>query len=329
MIFPLGQILLDIGAIVEDDLQYALAYQKEYVGMSGQKLLGEILVDSGRINSTQLFLALTRQATKCIITREILISTPKMYQEQVKILSLFFNNLSQAELLAQFTEGVCFTPNVDHLMRLERDSEFFEVYKHADYRVCDSQILFYASRFLGTPIKQKISGSDFFPAFCQFHQGNPDINIYLLGGAEGSAPQAHQNINRRIGRNIVIGAHTPSFGFEQNEEECLTIVEEINRVSPTVLAVGVGAPKQEKWIVKYRHMMPSVKIFLAIGATIDFEGGNTNRAPQWISQAGLEWLYRVACEPKRLWHRYFVEDLPILWLILQQKLGLYTPPFSK
>ena len=154
------------------------------------------------------------------------------------------------------------------------------------------------------------------------------MKIFLLGGAVGSAPKAHQNINRRIGRNIVVGSRTPSFGFEKNEQECLDIVDEINRIKPTVLAVGVGAPKQEKWIVKYKDLMPSVKIFLAIGATIDFEAGNTQRAPQWVSQVGLEWLYRVFCEPKRLWRRYFIEDFPFLWLILKQKLGVYSSPFS-
>ena len=262
-----------------------------------------------------------RSAAKAIIFRESLIFYPKM--RYVKILSLLINNVTLSELLKDFTEGICFTPNVDHLIELERDREFREAYQYADYKICNSKILFYVSKFLGNPIKQKISGSDFFPAFCRYHRFNPDIKIYLLGGAEGSASQAQLNINREIGRNIVVGSRTPSFGFERNEEECLSIVEEINRIRPTVLAIGVGAPKQEKWIVKYKNMMPNVKIFLAIGATIDFEARNTSRAPQWVSQAGLEWLYREWCEPRRLWRRYFVNDLPILLLILRQKFGIY------
>ena len=92
------------------------------------------------------------------------------------------------------------------------------------------------------------------------------------------------------------------------------------------MAIGVGAPKQEKWICKYKHKLPNIKIFLAIGATIDFEAGNIKRAPKWMSDIGLEWLHRLLSEPKRLWKRYLIEDLPFLWLILEQKLNLYKLP---
>ena len=100
-------------------------------------------------------------------------------------------------------------------------------------------------------------------------------------------------------------------------------------VIPADLAVGVGAPKQEKWILKYKDLMPNVKIFMAIGATIDFEAGNVKRAPQWMSRYGLEWLYRLLSEPSRLWKRYLVDDLPFFWLILKQRFGWYRNSFEK
>jgi exopolysaccharide biosynthesis WecB/TagA/CpsF family protein len=242
--------------------------------------------------------------------------------ETVKILNVEINNLSKAEVLKNLDYGVVFTPNVDHIILLQNDPVFAEVYEEADYRLCDSKILYIVSRFLGTPIREKISGSDFFPAFCNYHKDNEDIRIFLLGAKEGVALQAQENINKKIGREIVVGAHSPSFGFEENEQECLEIVEKIKKSGATVLAVGVGAPKQEKWIYKYKAYLPSIKIFLAIGATIDFEAGNKRRAPKWITEIGLEWLHRLLSEPKRLWRRYLIGGPFFCWLVLKQKFNL-------
>jgi exopolysaccharide biosynthesis WecB/TagA/CpsF family protein len=247
--------------------------------------------------------------------------------QKVQILSLSINNLRQRELLAQLKQGVVFTPNVDHLVKLEKDYGFFEAYSIADYIVCDSQILLYASYFLGTPIKEKISGSDFFPAFYNYHKYNENIKIFLLGGLGNSASLAQKAINKRVGRNIIIAAHSPSMGFSKNERECLEIIELINKHKPTVVAVGLGAPLQEKWIYKYKNLLPSVKIFIAIGATVDFEAGKVPRASSWMSQLGVEWFYRLLCEPNRLWRRYLIDDIKFFFFLLKQKMGVYRYPF--
>ena len=238
---------------------------------------------------------------------------------KVDILGVPIDNLSQEELLQELRDGTVFTPNVDHLMNIRKNRKFFQAYNTADYKVCDSQILLFASKFLGTPIKEKVSGSDLFPAFCRYHQQNPDISIFLLGGAEGVAQQAQVNINQKVGRDIVVEAHSPSYGFEKNDRECLDIVNRINASGATVLAIGVGAPKQEQWVCHYKEMLVNVKIIFAVGATIDFEAGIVGRAPRFISNLGIEWLYRLTSEPKRLWKRYLVNDLPFFWLLIQQK----------
>ena len=154
------------------------------------------------------------------------------------------------------------------------------------------------------------------------------MTMFLLGAAPGVADRARENINAKVGRNLVVAAHSPSFGFEKNEAEGDRIIDLINQSQATVLAVGVGAPKQEKWIHQHRHRLPHVKIFLAIGATIDFEAGAVSRAPRWMSNWGIEWLYRISQQPQRLWRRYFIEDFPFLWLLLQQRLGLYRNPLD-
>ncbi|HEY9743662.1 MAG TPA: WecB/TagA/CpsF family glycosyltransferase, partial [Coleofasciculaceae cyanobacterium] len=247
---------------------------------------------------------------------------------KVKLLNVAIDNLSQLELLEKLNSGIVFTPNVDHLMKLQGDQDFFQAYNSATYRLCDSKILFYVSRLLGAPIKEKISGSDLFPAFYEYHKNNKEVKIFLLGAREGVALEAQNKINSKVGRAIVVGVNSPSFGFEKDEEECLKIIEQINQSGATVLAVGVGAPKQELFICKYKDKLPNIKIFLAIGATIDFEAGHIKRAPKWISELGMEWLYRLLAEPKRLWKRYLVHGPTFFWLVLKQKLNLYKDPFS-
>ncbi|MCV3214952.1 WecB/TagA/CpsF family glycosyltransferase [Plectonema radiosum NIES-515] len=248
---------------------------------------------------------------------------------QVNLLNVTINNITMVELLENLRiGGVVFTPNVDHVMKLQKNQDFYLVYQDADYRVCDSKVLMYVSSFLKTPIHEKISGSDLFPAFYTYYQHDDKIKIFLLGAEADVVKIAQEKINSKVGRNIVVAAHSPSFGFEKNEEECQEIVQLINSSDATVLAIGVGAPKQEMWIAKYKKQLKKIKVFLAIGATISFEAGNIKRSPDWMSQVGLEWLYRLLREPQRLWKRYLLDAIPFLWLIVKQRFQLYENPWS-
>ncbi|MBV6621628.1 MAG: WecB/TagA/CpsF family glycosyltransferase [Rivularia sp. (in: Bacteria)] len=249
--------------------------------------------------------------------------------KKIRILNLEIDNWSKQELLDNLKSGVVFTPNVDHIVKLQKDSEFVKSYSIGDYKICDSQIVMYASKFLGTPIKEKISGSDLLPAFCKHHRNNEDIKIFLLGAAQGVAKKAQKQINHKIGRKIVVNSYSPPFGFEKDEAECTKIIDLINNSDATVLVIGLGAPKQEKWLYKYKDDLKFIKIFMALGATIDFEAGNVKRAPKWMSEIGLEWLFRLLCEPKRLWKRYLLDDVPFILLILKQRLSMYMNKNSK
>ena len=112
--------------------------------------------------------------------------------EKVKIANISIDNITVAELLENLQRGVVFTPNADHVMRLQKDKAFYEIYQDAEFVVCDSKIIQVASRFLGTPIIEKISGSDLFPAFYKYHGSNADISIFLLGSAEQSIVELAQ-----------------------------------------------------------------------------------------------------------------------------------------
>jgi N-acetylglucosaminyldiphosphoundecaprenol N-acetyl-beta-D-mannosaminyltransferase len=247
---------------------------------------------------------------------------------EVQILNVTLHNYSRQELLERLQYGMLINPNVDVLMKLQADEELFRLTQRAELRICDSQILRYAAAFLGTPLRERISGSDFFAEFCAHHAHNPEIRVFLLGAAPGVAEAAQRNINARAGREVITHAHSPSFGFESDDGESARIVQRVNESGCTVLAVGVGCPKQEKWIARHRARMPAVRIFLCIGATIDFEAGIVRRAPRWMSDIGLEWLFRLLMDPRRLLKRYLVHDLPFFWLLLKQRFGWYQSPFA-
>ena len=247
--------------------------------------------------------------------------------KKISVLNIDVLAIEKWTLLTQLNKGVLVTPNVDHLVKLQKDKEFYEVYRKADWVVCDSNIVCRASKLLKEPLPEAIPGSSFFTDYYMYHKDDQDCRIYLLGAAEGIAEKARKNINAKVGRDIVVGAHSPSFGFEKDEQECEKLVSIVNESGASVLLVGVGAPKQEKWIMKYKDKMPGVSLFMALGATIDFEAGTLKRAPETWRKLGLEWLYRFFREPRRLFKRYFVDDMKFFWYFGKQLLGTYRNPF--
>lgn len=249
--------------------------------------------------------------------------------DTTRILNVDILRITQRELLERLDAGVLITPNVDHLVKLQGDGGFYDVYRRAEWVVCDSKILYLLSKLLRRPLPEAIPGSSFFTAYYMHHKDDADCRIFLLGAKEGIAAKAMERINARVGRRIVVGAHSPSFGFEKNERECDELVRIVNDSGANVLLVGVGAPKQEKWIMKYRDRMPGVKLFMALGATIDFEAGTLKRAPRLWQKIGIEWLYRCLKEPKRLLRRYFVDDMQFFYYFAKQLLGVYKDPFGK
>lgn len=249
--------------------------------------------------------------------------------EVIDIFNIKINSVTEKELLETLTKGVLVTPNVDHLVKLQKDRNFYEVYCQADWIVCDSRILAMGLRFLGSSVKEVIPGSSFFTTYYNYHKIDKNVKIFLLGAAEGVAENAKKIINSKVGREIIVGAHSPSFGFEKSEKECEEIIEIINRTDATVLVVGVGAPKQEKWIYKYKNKFTDIKLFMALGATIDFEAGNIKRAPKIFQKLALEWFYRMCVDPKRLVKRYLKDDMPFFYYLVKQKLGLYKNPFER
>lgn len=211
------------------------------------------------------------------------------------------------------------TPNVDHIVQLEKDEELKRVYENASLILTDGKPLIWISNWYKTPIKEKISGSDLFPRVCDL-AAKKGYTMYLLGAAEGVADKAAKNlIDKYKGLNIV-GTYSPPFGFEKDKVELKKIERQIQEVHPDILIVGLGCPKQEKYM--YHHCKElGVPISFGLGASIDFEAGNIKRAPKWMSEHGLEWLYRITQDPKRLAKRYLVDDMKIIGIARKYRRG--------
>lgn len=205
------------------------------------------------------------------------------------------------------------TPNLDHIVILEKDKEFAQVYKNADLILADGKPLIWISKHIKNPIKEKISGSDYFPELCKMC-AEKGYSIFILGAAEGVAAKAAENLCSKIQGLKISGTYSPPIGFEKNQQELKKISDMLTSVKPDVLAVSLGSPKGEKYL--YHHMEEyGIPLGISIGATIDFEAGNVKRAPKWMSDHGLEWLFRITQDPKRLIKRYwkdFVGIVPIM-----------------
>ena len=241
---------------------------------------------------------------------------------RIKFLNTEVDNLTMNEAIQKIEQLILnkkpsyvVTPNVDHIVKLETDKEFQEVYKEADLILTDGMPLIWISKLKKNPIKEKVSGSDLFPRVCKL-AADKGYKVFLLGAAEGVAVRAAENLRAKYNGLNIIGTYSPSYGFEKKEDEIQKIIELINEVKPDILAVGLGAPKQEKFLYNYRKQL-NVPVSLAIGASIDFEAGNMSRAPKWMQNIGLEWLYRLYQEPRRMAKRYLIDDVKIIKLLFK------------
>lgn len=248
--------------------------------------------------------------------------------DRIKILNVEIDNVSMEELLAQLKRGVLVTPNLDQMVKMQHDREFYDITRRAEWVVCDSKILYLCAKLLGTPLPEAIPGSSFFPAYYEYHKNDENCKIFLLGAMDGVAQKAMERINNKVGRQMVVGAYSPSYGFEKKQDENEKIYRLINESGANVVLVGVGCPKQETWIDKHKAQMSGVDIWMALGATIDFEAGNIKRAPIIWRKLYMEWFYRFLQEPRRMYKRYFVDDPKFFWYLLKQMMGRYRNPFE-
>lgn len=243
---------------------------------------------------------------------------------RIKFMNTEIDNLNMHEtlmaidrIIKEDRNAYVVTPNVDHIVQLETDKELQDVYKNASLILTDGKPLIWISKWYGTPIKEKISGSDLFPKICKM-AARKGYKMFFLGAAEGVAAKAAENLKNKYKNLEVVGTYSPPYGFENNKDELKRIRDMITEVKPHILIVGLGCPKQEKFM--YNHCKElNVPISFGLGASFDFEAGRIKRAPKWMADHGLEWLFRITQDPKRLAKRYLVDDKKIIALAIKYK----------
>lgn len=236
------------------------------------------------------------------------------------LLNTYVNNVTLEEtveciekLIIEKKKSYIVPINVDVVMKIEKDKYLKEIADNADMVLVDGQPLVWVSKWHKKPVKAKISGSDLVPYLCKV-AAKKNYSIFIIGGKEGIAEKAANKIRMDLPEINIVGTYAPPFGFEKNEEELAKINKMISDVHPDLLITCFGCPKQEKFIYE-NYQKYNALVSICAGATVDFLAGNVKRAPKWMSDHGLEWLYRFFQEPKRLFKRYFIDDVKILKLV--------------
>lgn len=229
------------------------------------------------------------------------------------------HGIGKGILVAEIQESSNVTYRVYDYNRVDKNGKKRELHFDKAVQVMDTdgKPLLWIAKWYGTPIKEKISGSDLFPLLCDM-AAKKEYKMFFLGAAEGVAAKAAENLAKRYKGLQVVGTYSPPYGFEKNPEEMDKIKGMIKEAKPHILIVGLGCPKQEKFM--YHHCEElGVPISFGLGASFDFEAGNIKRAPRWMADHGLEWLFRITQDPKRMAKRYLVDDRKILGLAIKYR----------
>lgn len=199
--------------------------------------------------------------------------------------------------------------NVHMCMQVSDDAKFCQAVNCADLTVPDGKPIAVALKMLGLTQAEHVRGADLTKSLCELAEVK-NLTIGLYGGTH-EAVHGFLTLLQKMHPNLTVGcAISPPFR-NLSEDETHNYIREINDAQVQILFVGLGCPKQEYWMAQHRGKINAVMV--GVGAVFDFFGGKKPEAPRWIQQIGLEWLFRMASEPKRLWKRYVLLNPRFLW----------------
>jgi len=234
---------------------------------------------------------------------------------RVRVAGLGFDRLTERQVinhvlgaLSRGHGGWIATPNIDICQAAQRDLGLARLLRTASLVVPDGMPLLWAARLRGDELPERVTGSSliFTLSAAAARAGR---SVYLLGGPPGVPELAAGRLRQRYPDLIVAGCYAPPWGFERSREGVLAVRRRLAAARPDIVFVGLGCPKQERLIAAVGPHLPTAW-YLGCGAAIPLAAGTVRRAPRWMQQAGLEWLFRLLSEPRRLFHRYVVADLP-------------------
>ena len=255
--------------------------------------------------------------------------------ETAWIMGLPFDRLDHGTLIDVFLDqvrarqgGWIVTPNVDILRQFTTNPESRRLILDATHRVADGQPIVWTSRLAGTRVPERVAGSDLVLSMPEA-AARAGLSVFLLGGNPGVAAAAAARLEARCPELERVGSHCPPLGFEDDPAELLKIKDALQATRPALVLVGLGFPKQERLIRSLRSEMPE-SWFIGVGISLSFLAGEQTRAPAALQRLGLEWMHRLWSEPRRLFRRYVMQDLPfacklLVWALFERFAGARRP----
>lgn len=247
-----------------------------------------------------------------------------MAKNRQKFMNTYIDNVTLEEAIDHIEMciknrviGHVITLNVDQIVRLEWDSYFKQICDNCELLLVDGHPLMWIAKLYKKPFKQKICGSDLVPLLCEI-AAKKGYSVFFLGAAPGVAQKAAEIMQQKYEGLKVAGTYSPPIGFEKDQTELNKINQILLDSKADMLFVGMGVPKQDIFI--YENMNKyQIPMSFSIGGTIDFIAGKQKRAPKWMTNHGLEWLFRLFQSPKRMFKRYIVDDLKIIKLMFKYR----------
>jgi N-acetylglucosaminyldiphosphoundecaprenol N-acetyl-beta-D-mannosaminyltransferase len=243
------------------------------------------------------------------------------YDKEYYLFGLRIINLNMSEMMIKLSEAVerkkqtCINfVNAHALNVIFKDKEYYEILRKSDFVLGDGIGLVMATKLMAVVMKQNLNGTDLFPFLCRWLI-EKKMTLYLLGGAEKTVSDLYKNLKRDFIDLKITGYH---HGYFDEQKDSLAIVKAINEAKADVVLVAFGLPQQEKWMVKYASKI-NAKMLWGVGGLFDFYAQRLPRAAVWMRELGLEWLYRLYNEPRRLWRRYLIGNFVFLWNVLKFK----------
>ena len=245
--------------------------------------------------------------------------------EYIQILNTKIHNLSMQETLDLVGSSIKNKEQIHHvvvnagkIVQMQKDSQLRESVNNSDIINADGQAVVWAARILNKPLKERVAGIDLMQNLVELSYQN-DYKIYFLGAEEAIVSKTVTYYREKFGSEIIAGYRNGYF----NQMDEVQVVKEIASSGANILFVAISSPKKENFLYKYKDELKSLNFIMGVGGSFDVVAGKTKRAPLWMQNIGLEWLYRFLQEPRRMWKRYLVGNSKFILLVIKEK--MYPP----
>jgi N-acetylglucosaminyldiphosphoundecaprenol N-acetyl-beta-D-mannosaminyltransferase len=239
--------------------------------------------------------------------------------QRITMMGCQVDNLSMEETLVKVEEFIRsgqphqhVVVNVDKLVKASRDPDLRRIINECALINVDGMPVVWASRLLGKPLKERVAGVDLFEALMQ-RAGEKGWRVFLLGARDEVVQAVRSTYERKYPRLVVAGCRDGYFSDAQEAQ----VAEQVRASRADLLFVAISSPKKEQFLGRWQGAM-QVPFAMGVGGTFDVAIGRVRRAPRWMQKAGLEWFFRFLQEPRRMFRRYFIDDMAFIWLLIKE-----------